>query len=207
MTFHLFVSNFRCCVNSTRHLRDGQQLQAVRVPQLRSDSPEITERRRETRNQHFRNNQEQIDDAEMTLGEHVDHVTCCAHGVPKVAWRVDIFTATARTATHNEVAARAGVVNSRSMPTVRLDRLRIPCRRLDELRTQRTGLVRSLYGHERSPGAAMRDTFKLQQETRLDLAVPARIATLEIATKCQATLCAALWICWASSRVGEKNSD
>ena len=51
--------------------------------------------------------------------------------------------ATARTATYNEVAARAGVVNSRSMPF---------------------------------PAAEMRDTLKLQQTTRLDLAVPARVA-------------------------------
>ena len=40
----------------------------------------------------IKNNQEQTDDAEMTIGEHVDHVAICAHDLPKVARRVDIFS-------------------------------------------------------------------------------------------------------------------
>ena len=52
----------------------------------------------------------------MTLGEYVDHVASCAHDMPLVARRVDIFPENARTATYDEVAARGGVVNSKVCP-------------------------------------------------------------------------------------------
>ena len=42
----------------------------------------------------------------MTLGEHVDHVDSCAHDMPLVGRRVDIFPENAHTATYDEVAAR-----------------------------------------------------------------------------------------------------
>ena len=72
--------------------------------------------------------------------------------MPLVARRVDIFPENARTATYDEVAARGGVVNSKVCPQC------VPH-----------------FTDTRGPGAEMRDTLKLNQKTRLELAMNLRV--------------------------------